>query len=79
MRALSVKAIGGLLYLFLAFSALIFLPSWTLDYWEAWTFLGVFMASISAIFLYLARNDPKLLARRIRTTEKEKSHTPEGW
>lgn len=31
------------------------------------------MPSISAIFIYLAINDPKLLARRVKTTEKEKS------
>ena len=31
------------------------------------------MISISAIFIYLAKNDPDLLARRVKTTEKEKS------
>ena len=31
------------------------------------------MVSISAIFIYLAKNDPDLLARRVKTTEKTKS------
>jgi len=73
MKDLNLKAFGGLLYIFIAFSALIFLPAWTFNYWQAWTFLTVFMGSISAIFMYLAKNDPNLLARRVKTTEKEKS------
>jgi protein-S-isoprenylcysteine O-methyltransferase Ste14 len=73
MKNLFIKAVGGLLYVFVAISALIFLPAWTFDYWQAWTFLGVFMVSISTIFIYIAKNDPNLLARRIKTVEKEKS------
>jgi protein-S-isoprenylcysteine O-methyltransferase Ste14 len=73
MKDLNIKAVGGLLYVFIAFSALIFLPAWTFNYWQAWTFLTVFMVSILAIFIYLAKNDPNLLARRVKTTEKEKS------
>jgi hypothetical protein len=72
-KGLFIKAAGGLLFVFAAISALIFLPSWTLNYWQAWTFLALFMISLSAIFIYLAKNDPNLLARRIQTTEKEKS------
>ena len=73
MKGLFIKAVGGVLYVFVAVSALIFLPAWTFKYWQAWTFLAVFMVSISTIFIYLAKNDPSLLARRIKTTEKEKS------
>jgi len=73
MKSLFIKAVGGLLYIFAAISALIFLSAWTFNYWQAWTFLAVFMASISAIFIYLGINDPNLLARRVKTTEKEKS------
>lgn len=73
MSNLLVKAVSGLLYIFAAISALIFLSAWTIHYWQAWTFLGVFMISISAIFLYLAKYDPGLLARRVRSTEKEQN------
>lgn len=73
MENLFIKAVGGVLYVFVTVSALIFLPAWSLDYWQAWTFLAVFLVSISAIFIYLARNDPDLLARRVKTTEKVKN------
>jgi protein-S-isoprenylcysteine O-methyltransferase Ste14 len=52
---------------------LIFLSAWTFDYWQAWIFLAVFMISIAAIFIYLAKNDPDLLARRVKTAEKTKT------
>ena len=70
MKNLFIKALGGLIYIFVALSGLIFLSVWTFNYWQAWTFLAVFMVSMSAIFIYLAKNDPDLLARRIKTTEK---------
>jgi len=73
MKNLFVQAVGGLLYVFIAVSALIFLPAWSFHYWQAWTFLSVFTTSITAIFLYLAKYDPNLLARRVKTSEKEKT------
>jgi len=73
MKNLNIKAIAGLLYVFIAVSALIFLPAWTLHYWQAWLYLAVFMISISAVFIYLIKNDPKLLARRVNNKEETKS------
>jgi protein-S-isoprenylcysteine O-methyltransferase Ste14 len=55
-------------------AALLFLPAWTLDYWQAWVFLAVFGASALAITVHLMRKDPKLLERRVHagpTAEKE--------
>jgi hypothetical protein len=66
MNILNIKAFGGLLFLFLAMAALLFIPAWTLDYWQAWTFLAVYFASSLAITLYLMKKDPKLLERRMR-------------
>jgi len=65
MNSLNIKASGGLLFLLLVMGALLFLPEWTLDYWQAWVFLGVFFGSSFAITIYLMRNDPKLLERRV--------------
>jgi protein-S-isoprenylcysteine O-methyltransferase Ste14 len=73
MDNLFVKAVGGLLYVLVSISALIFLSAWTFNYWQAWIFLAVFAVSITAIFIDLAKNDPHLLARRVKTNEKEKS------
>jgi protein-S-isoprenylcysteine O-methyltransferase Ste14 len=74
MNILNIKAFGGLLFLLLVMAALLFIPVGTLDYWQAWTFLAVYFASSFAITLYLMKNDPKLLERRMSggpTAEKE--------
>jgi protein-S-isoprenylcysteine O-methyltransferase Ste14 len=74
MNILNIKAFGGLLFLLLAMAALLFIPAWTLDFWQAWTFLAVYFASSLAITLYLMKKDPKLLERRMSggpTAEKE--------
>src|ERR1700733_9980209 len=65
MRNLHNKAWIALLLLFLVMAALQFVPPWTLDYWQAWTFLAVYFAASAAITLYLIKQDPQLLARRM--------------
>ena len=65
MNILNIKAFGGLLLLLLVMAALLFIPAWTLDYWQAWTFLALYFASSLAITLYLMKKDPKLLERRM--------------
>jgi hypothetical protein len=45
MNILNVKAFGGLLFLLLAMAALLFIPAWTLDYWQAWMLLAAYFAS----------------------------------
>ena len=54
MNRLITKAFGGLLFLLLVMGALLFLPAWTLDYWQARVFLGVFFGSSFAITIYLS-------------------------
>ena len=74
MKILHRKAFAGLLFVLLVMAALLFVSAWTLDYWQAWTFLAVYFASSLAITLYLMKKDPNLLARRMRggpTAEKE--------
>jgi protein-S-isoprenylcysteine O-methyltransferase Ste14 len=76
MTELDKKALGGLAQFLLCLALLLFLPAWTLAYWQAWLFLAVFSASALAITLYLMRHDPELLARRMHAgpgAEKEKS------
>jgi len=65
MTNLNKKAFGGLLRLFIGLPVLLFLPAWTLDYWQAWVFLAVYSLSVLAVTFYLMKNDPKLLERRI--------------
>jgi protein-S-isoprenylcysteine O-methyltransferase Ste14 len=76
LRELNKKAFAGIFFLLLVMAALIFVPAWTLDYWQAWTFLAVFAGSASAITLYLMTKDPELLERRVHAgplAEKETS------
>jgi protein-S-isoprenylcysteine O-methyltransferase Ste14 len=66
MNELNRKAFGGLLKLLFCVSLLIFLPAWTLKYWQGWVFICVFFASALAITVYLMKNDPSLLERRVK-------------
>jgi protein-S-isoprenylcysteine O-methyltransferase Ste14 len=76
MDDLNKRALGGLLRFVIALAVLLFLPAWTLRYWQAWIFLAVFSGAALAITLYLMKNDPKLLERRMKAgpgAEKETS------
>lgn len=68
-----MEALRGFLSLLAVTFGLLFLPAWTLNYWQAWTYLAVLMTSIGAILVYLVKNDPALLARRANNTEQERS------
>jgi len=48
----------------IALGILLFVPAWTLNYWQAWMFIIVFMISVTIIGLYLSIKDPALLERR---------------
>jgi protein-S-isoprenylcysteine O-methyltransferase Ste14 len=76
MNQLNIKAFAGMLQLFTMLALTIFLPAWTLDYWQAWIVVVVFFSCTLAVTLYLMKNDPKLLERRVSAgvvAEKEKS------
>jgi protein-S-isoprenylcysteine O-methyltransferase Ste14 len=51
--------------------AAFFLPAGTLTYWEAWVYLGILFIPILSAGIYLLKNNPELLARRMRMREKE--------
>ena len=65
MNSLTRRALVSLLILLLAFAGLLFASAGTLDYWQAWTFLGVYFALSLAGTLYLMQKDPALLERRM--------------
>jgi len=48
------------------FGVLLFLPAGTLNYWQAWVFIAVFMATTLVPNVYLAVRNPATLARRMR-------------
>lgn len=47
-----------------AFAILVFIPAWTLDYWQAWVFVMIVMIGLSASVLYFSIKDPALVRRR---------------
>jgi protein-S-isoprenylcysteine O-methyltransferase Ste14 len=76
MNQLNIKAFTGMLQLAIVLGLTIFLPAWTLDYWQAWVVVVVFFACTLAVTLYLMKNDPKLLERRVKAgvgAEQERS------
>ncbi len=68
LRLVLSRYVMGLLALCLLF----FLPAGTLDYWEAWVYLAVLFTPMSFLLVYLLRNDPELLERRMRMRERER-------
>ncbi|KRD19709.1 hypothetical protein ASE48_21985 [Mycobacterium sp. Root265] len=48
------------------FVAVLFWPAGTFDYWQAWVFLAVFIATTTLPSIYLAVRHPDALARRMR-------------
>jgi len=44
---------------------LLLLSAWSLRYWQAWLYVGVFGASVSATTWYLQTHDRELLRRRL--------------
>jgi len=53
---------------------LLFLPAGTVHWWQAWVYLVIFVGASWLTTVYLERNDPALLERRMRggpTAEKE--------
>ena len=55
----------------LVLCAVLFIPAGTVDYWQAWVFLGILVVTSASALWYLARNSPDLLERRMRMREKE--------
>src|SRR5215471_3506743 len=75
-KNLCLKAARGLVQLPIIMGMLLFLPAWTLDFWQAWAFITVFFVCSLVITAYLAINDPKLLERRMKVgpaAEQEKT------
>ena len=65
MSSLHKKAYAAPVILCLAMAVILFVGAGTLDYWQAWAFLSAYFAASLAITLYLVKNDPALLARRM--------------
>jgi membrane protein YdbS with pleckstrin-like domain len=63
--SLNVRAWATLAILALVMGLLLFVPAGTVDYWQAWFYLAIFFGGGALLTLYLIRNDPALLERRM--------------
>ena len=63
---IAVQTLASALFGLAFFAALLFWPAGTLDYWQAWVFIAVFMVSTMVPSLYLAVKDPAALQRRMK-------------
>lgn len=66
MNNLYFRAIRATLVGTVAFFAIIFIPAWTLDYWQGWVFVGTLSVSSTFVTIYMALFDRKLLESRLR-------------
>ncbi len=64
MKKLILPTLRYILIGFVAFGIVLFVPAWTLNYWQAWVFILVFTACANGIGVYLSIKDPVLLERR---------------
>src|SRR5262245_66414351 len=71
--SLAARACVAIVLLSIAMAAALFVPAGTVRYWQAWVYLIVFNATSVLITLYLVKEDPALLERRMKggpTAEK---------
>ena len=76
MTDISKKAWIGLTSLAFVMGLLLFIPVWSIGYWQAWVYIANFFACSSIITIYLMKRDTALLERRVNggpASEKEKT------
>jgi protein-S-isoprenylcysteine O-methyltransferase Ste14 len=74
MNNLYARAVRAGLLSIIVLAAQIFIPAGTLQYWQGWAFLLTFSVGSTAVTVYMALYDPRLLERRLRAgprAEKE--------
>jgi len=70
-RALTKKVLIRLILGIIILGCVFFIPAGTFRYWEAWSWLGILFIPMFLVFLYLIKNAPALIERRMQTKEKE--------
>jgi protein-S-isoprenylcysteine O-methyltransferase Ste14 len=63
---IGLQALASSLFGIAFFAVLLFWPAGTLNYWQAWVFIAVFIAATMIPSIYLAVNDPAALRRRMK-------------
>jgi protein-S-isoprenylcysteine O-methyltransferase Ste14 len=69
------QAILGLSALAVLLWVALFLPAWSLNYWQAWTYWLVFLACIIAVSAYFLKTDLNLISSRLMVGAAEQENT----
>jgi protein-S-isoprenylcysteine O-methyltransferase Ste14 len=75
MKDLHAKTIRAGARGLVVLAILIFLPAGTLRYWQGWAFLATFTLCSTALTVYIAVYDEKLLERRLRAGPRAETET----
>lgn len=60
-----------MLLMLLVFGLMFFLPAGTFNYWQAWVYTFILFSITTAMTIYLYKNDPALLERRMKFKERK--------
>jgi protein-S-isoprenylcysteine O-methyltransferase Ste14 len=66
MQDLKKKAIMGLIWLQIITALMLFLPAWTVRFWEAWVYWLLFSVLSIVVTLHLLKHDPALVESRLK-------------
>jgi protein-S-isoprenylcysteine O-methyltransferase Ste14 len=64
ITSLILTALVGFIVSVIALGVVLFLPAWTLAYWQAWVFILVFSLLVTVNGLYFSIKDPASMERR---------------
>ena len=70
-KELWIEAISKFLLGVLLVGVLLFLPAFSLKYWNAWLFMGLLFIPMFIVGIILIVKNPKLLESRLKAKEKE--------
>jgi hypothetical protein len=73
MDALSKNTLAKLAFFQLLIAVLLFLPAWTLHFWQAWLFWMLFTAAQLTSTVYFLRTDPHLIENRLKAGPRAES------
>jgi uncharacterized membrane-anchored protein YitT (DUF2179 family) len=66
MDKLKLQLLVSELVLFIIFGLLIFIPAWTIFYWQGWMYLFIVAISTLIMTFYFLKYDRALMERRIK-------------
>ncbi|MDP2945516.1 MAG: isoprenylcysteine carboxylmethyltransferase family protein [Atribacterota bacterium] len=70
-RQLLIKVLIRLVLAIIVLGLIFFLPAGSIKFWEAWAYMGILFIPMIFVLIYLLKNDPELLERRMKMKEKE--------